>query len=265
MAADRQESPQPRMYTEFARYWPLISTRESYAREAEYWRDALRKRLGPGRHRVLELGVGGGHNMSHLTGEFQFTAADLSPAMAEQARKTNPGVEVLVGDMRTIRLGRRFDAVLIHDAISYMATEADLRAAFATAAAHLDPGGVFVIAPDFYRETFRDPTLWTGTNCSGDVEVSVFEYTYDPDPTDTSYETLMWYLIRQRGGPPRVEQDRHVMGLFPLATWERLMVEAGFRFEKDPYNVHGGGRESYLLVGIDNTSDGPRFLKEQPP
>ena len=76
------------------------------------------------------------------------------------------------------------------------------------------------------------------------------EYTYDPDPSDTTYETLMWYLIREGGRTLRVEQDRHIMGLFSLATWERLMVEAGFRFGKDPYDVHDDGRESYLLVGV---------------
>ena len=59
--------PLPRMYTEFARYWTLISDPADYAEEARYWREALRSRLGPGRHEILELGVGGGNNLSHLT------------------------------------------------------------------------------------------------------------------------------------------------------------------------------------------------------
>lgn len=242
--------PLPRMYTDFAPYWRLISAPKDYAREAVYWGDAIRGRLGPGRHRVLELGVGGGNNMSHLTSEFQFTAADISPAMLEQARKLNPGVELLVGDMRTIRLSRTFDAVLIHDAISYMLTEDDLRATFATAFVHLREGGVFVTSPDWFRETFKDPFVNTGTNTGDGVEFTSLEYTYDPDPSDTTYESLMWYLVRRDGGMPQVEQDRHTFGLFPLATWQRLMVEAGFRFEKDGYDVHDDARQSYLLVGV---------------
>jgi len=35
--------------------------------------------------------------------------------MLELSRTINPELEHLVGDMRTIRLGRTFDAVLIHD------------------------------------------------------------------------------------------------------------------------------------------------------
>lgn len=251
-APDRDEAPYPlpRLYTELAQYWTLVSAAEDYAEEAGYWRRAIRARLGPGRHGVLELGVGGGNNMSHLTGDFEFTAVDASAAMLEQARSRNPGVEFHVGDMRTVRLGRTFDAVLIHDAISYMCSEADLRAVFATAREHLRAGGLVVAAPDYFRETLRDPQVCTSTRSADGVELTMFEYTYDPDPADTSYESLMWYVIREAGGPPRVECDRHRFGLFDLATWERLIAESGFRFEKDSYDVHDDGRESCLLVGI---------------
>lgn len=238
----------PRMYDEFARYWPLISPPEDYADEAARWRDALRRRLGPGRHRILELGVGGGNNLSHLTGDFDAVAVDLAPAMIEQARRLNPGVELHVGDMRSVRLGRTFRAVLIHDAIGYMLTEDDLRATLATAAAHLEPGGVLVMSPDWFRETFRDPHVNWGTNSDGEVTFTLIDYTYDPDPSDTTIESLCWYLIRE-GGQLRVEQDRHVLGLFSLDTWLRLMDKAGFEAETDPYDVHEDGRPSWLLIG----------------
>ena len=75
--------------------------------------------------------------------------------MLELSRGLNPGCEHLLGDMRTLRLGRTFDAVLIHDAVMYMTSEADLRAALETAFVHLRPGGAAVVAPDCVRETFR--------------------------------------------------------------------------------------------------------------
>jgi len=124
------------LYDKLAYLWPVISPPEDYADEAAYWREALRRRLGPGRHCLLELGVGGGHNLSHLAGEFDAVAVDISPKMLELSRRLNPAVEHHLGDMRTFRLpGRAFDAVLIHDAVSYMLTEDDLRAAFAPARA----------------------------------------------------------------------------------------------------------------------------------
>ena len=237
------------MYTEFARYWPVISDPADYAAEACCWRDALRGKLGPGRHEILELGVGGGNNLSYLTADFGAVGVDISPQMIEQARRLNPDVEFHAGDMRTIRLGHKFNAVIIHDAISYMLSEDDLRATFATAAEHLEPGGVLICSPDWLRESFCDPYVSHGTNSAGGVTFTTVEYTHDPDPDDTTIESLMWYIIRE-DGRLRVERDRHVFGLFSKATWLRVMREAGFEAETTPYDVHDDHRESYLFVGV---------------
>lgn len=238
-----------RLYDEFAYLWPLISAPEDYAKEARYWKDVLRAKLGPGRHEILELGVGGGNNLSHLTSEFQATAVDLSEEMLRISMQLNPTVEHHVGDMRSVRLGRKFKAVLIHDAISYMLTEEDLRRTFATAVAHLDEGGVIVTSPDYFRETFQGPRVSHSTRSDGEIELTHIEYEYDPDPNDTTIESIMFYLIREKGAL-RIEQDRHIIGLFPLKVWVNLMAEAGFHVETWPYPVHEDGRESYLLVGV---------------
>ena len=79
----------------------------------------------------------------------------MSEAMLANSRRLNPGVKHMLGDMRTLRLGREFSAVLIHDAVSYILSEEELRATFATASAHLGPGGVLITVPDWFRETFK--------------------------------------------------------------------------------------------------------------
>src|SRR6266481_2515141 len=84
---------------------------------------------------VLELGSGG-NNAFHLKSEFEMTLVDLSPQMLAVSRALNPECEHRVGDMRTVNLGRTFDAVFVHDAISYMTSEADLVAATRNAYRH---------------------------------------------------------------------------------------------------------------------------------
>jgi hypothetical protein len=236
------------MYDEFAHLWTLISAPEDYAEEAGYWRNVLRTKLGPGRHDILELGVGGGNNLSHLTGDFQATAVDISERMLANSIRLNPGVEHHVGDMRTVRLGRTFRAVIIHDAVSYLLNDGDIRATFATAAAHLEPGGILVVAPDWYRESFPGTFVSSRIKRKNSKELTFVEYTYDPDPSDTTIETVYFYFMREQDGL-HIEQDLHVNGLFPLQTWLQLMVEAGFEAEKWPYPVHEDSREAYLLAG----------------
>ena len=53
---------QTRLYSDLAYLWPIISPPEEYREEAGYWRQALWVKLGFGKHQILELGVGGGHN-----------------------------------------------------------------------------------------------------------------------------------------------------------------------------------------------------------
>ncbi|HUV30896.1 MAG TPA: class I SAM-dependent methyltransferase [Acidobacteriota bacterium] len=238
-----------RMYDEFAHLWPLISAPEDYAHEASFWRNAIREKLGQGRHEILELGVGGGNNLSHLTSDFSAVAVDISEKMLANSIKLNPGVEHHVGDMRTVRLGRLFDAVLIHDAINYMLTEDDLRAVLGTAWMHLRPGGILVMSPDNFKETFADGFMRHGTHSDGTTELTYVQYEYDPDPDDTTTETLFIFFIRE-GGKVRVEQDLHVTGLFPRQRWLDLMEAAGFAAEEYDYPVHEHTDQGSLLVGL---------------
>ncbi len=243
------EIKQNRLYDEFAYLWPLVSDPKNYIKEAGIWKKVLREKLGPGRHEILELGVGGGNNLSHLTADFKAVAVDLSDKMMNNSRKLNPDVEHIVGDMRTMRLGRKFKAVLIHDAINYMLTEDDLRAAFKTAREHLESGGVFITAPDYTAETFVDGVVGHDTGSSDRTRLVYIDYQFDPDPDDTTYEYLMIYIIHENG-EVRIEHDRHISGLFPLKRWLELLAETGFAVEKYPYDVHEDGHESFLLMGI---------------
>src|SRR3712207_9249425 len=108
---------------------------------------------------LLELGSGGGNNAVHLKAHFaQVTLTDLSPEMLAVSRALNPDCEHLLGDMRTLRLGRAFDVVFVHDAIDYMTTREDLRLALETAAVHCKPDGLGLFVPDYVREAFEPST-----------------------------------------------------------------------------------------------------------
>lgn len=244
-----------KLYAELAPWWPLISDPADYADEAEFWRHALRDALGPGRHHLLEFGVGGGHHLSHLVGEFDATAVDLSDAMLAHSRRLNPSVTHHIGDMRSIALGRTFDAVLIHDAVCYLTTPADIAATVKNAAAHLRPGGIVVMAPDYVRENF--PADGSESSISppkrsadGAVEVVYAEYVYDPDPADCTYEGRIVVWLRHLPSDLRIIDDHHVCGLFSLDEWHHHLAGAGFRPALRDYPVYPDGRPAWLITGI---------------
>lgn len=215
-----------KLYDELADWWPLMSPPEDYAAEAGPIASLLSVNASADRPRILELGAGGGHLASHLKARFDMTLVDLSPRMLEQSRRLNPECRHLTGDMRSLRLDERFDAVLVFDAISHMTTRADLLATLRTARAHLEPGGVALFCPDWTVECFAPGTSMGGTDGEG-RGMRYLEWT-QPTIRGTTYEADLVYLLREADGTRRVVQDRMVLGIFPRATWTRLLAEAGF-------------------------------------
>ena len=184
-----------------------------------------------------QVGSGGSNNASHLKAHFTMTLADLSPGMLDLSRKLNPDCEHIQGDMKTLRLGRTFDAVFIHDAIMYMTNEADLRLALETAFIHSKPGGAMLVMPDVIRETFVSLTTHGGHDGER-RSIRYIEWTFDDDSADTTYTVDFAYLLREEGKPVRAIHDRHVFGIFPRETWLRLLREVGFepRAVPDPWD-----------------------------
>lgn len=218
----------PRLYDDLSSWWPLLSAPAEYIEEASFYAAQL---LGAGdvpARTLLELGSGGGNNASHMAARFEaVTLVDIAPGMLASSRALNPTCEHVEGDMRDVRLDRLFDRVFVHDAICYMTTEQDLKKALETAFVHCRPGGAALFCPDHVRENFA-PSTDHGGNDGPERSLRYLEWTWDPDPTDTAYLVDYAYVLREADGTVRVEHDRHVEGLFPRATWLRLLADIGF-------------------------------------
>jgi len=215
------------MYGDLAWAWPVFSSAEHYIDESERFAQLIRQYAGAEVKTLLNLGSGAGGNDYTLKKHFQVTGADISEGMQETAKRLNPEVRYLLGDMRSLRLDESFDAVVSFDSISYMQTKEELQAAFRTAFFHLKPGGVFLTYQENIPERFEQNHTKVQVGAAGDVEVAFIENSYDPDPADTTYECTFVYLIR-RSGKLQIETDHHIFGLFGTETWLDLLRKTGF-------------------------------------
>lgn len=224
----------PKLYRELAGWFHLLTAPADYAEEAEFYTQQHAEACDSPPETVLELGSRGGNNASHMKAHFKLTLVDVSPQMLELSRTINPECEHIQSDMRTVRLGREFNAVFVHDAVVYMTTEADLKAAIDTAFVHCRSGGAALFAPDYVREKFK-PATDHGGHDGGGRGLRYLDWTWDPDPNDDTYTVDFAYLLREADGSVRVEHDRHIEGLFSRATWLRLLREAGFEARAAPF------------------------------
>lgn len=233
------------LYADLTAWYRLLDPPDDHADEARAFERALRDAIGNGAATLLELGAGAGHNAVHLKRGFHCTLSDLSAPMLALSRQLNPECEHVLGDMRALRLGRSFDAVLVHDALMYMTSAADLQLAVETAYAHTRPGGAAVFAPDCTRETFAEATDLHQAD-DGARAMRCLEWSWDPDPADQTFVTEYAFLLRDGTGV-RVVHDRHVEGVFPGAVWLETFAAAGYRAETFARPIGGGAFDQVFL------------------
>jgi len=232
-------------FHKYSAYYDLLYADKDYQAEAEYVAGRLRGANAQVRS-ILELGSGTGrHGGSLAAMGFDVHGVEKSSEMASiarrlEARADKPGSFTCeVGDLRVIRMGHTFDAVVsLFHVISYQATNEDLAAAFKTAAEHLEPGGLFLFdvwhgpavqaTPPSVRtkeaanQRYRVKRVARPEIASDSATVKVF-YELDCEDIDTgnrvqfNEEHVMRYLF-----PDEIEEVGRAAGLRLVATEEFL-------------------------------------------
>ncbi len=213
------------MYSDFVWIEPIVTPPEGYAEETELFSKLIKEHSKIEARTLFHPGCGAGGNDYTFKKHFNVVGVDISEGMLEIARKLNPEITYLYGDMRTIRLKECFDAVAIPDSIGHMTTVKDLEMAIITAYKHLKPGGVLLIVANIKEEFKENNFVYTGTK--GDVEITVFENNYILSPTETTYEATGIYLIRHKG-KLEIHTESFTLGIFKQKIWLNLLKEVGF-------------------------------------
>jgi SAM-dependent methyltransferase len=165
------------VFAGYSRYYDLLYRDKDYAGEASYVAGLIRQHA-PSAKSLLEIGCGtGAHAVELAQLGFDVAGVDMSEGMLEaaDARRSSltpdlsAKLEFAHGDARTVRMGKKFDAVIsLFHVMSYQTSNSDLAAAFATARAHLAPGGVFVFDCWYGPAVLRQWPAITEKNLSDD-------------------------------------------------------------------------------------------------
>lgn len=215
----------------YARYYDLLYRTKAYGAEAAHL-VALLEKYAPGAKRLLELGCGtGGHAVELAKYGLEIDGFDLSETMLASARKhAGPSLRFEHGDARTLRLGRTFDAVVsLFHVMSYQTTNADLTAAFATARAHLAPGGVFVFDCWYGPAVLTDRPAVRVRSIEDDAiavtRIAEPVMHAERDVVDVNYHV---FLRDKQTNETSELRETHVMRYLFSPELELLLAQAGF-------------------------------------
>lgn len=214
-------------YNELAWIDGIIAGTESYEDEAMAYMKLIREAIVVPAPNMLHLGCGSGGHDFHFKKHFKVTGVDVSPGMLDIAKKTNTDVAYVQGDMRTVSLNEKFDAVAIPDSIDYMNTLEDLKQALLNAANHLKVGGILLVAAHTKEEFRENNFVYTGAK--DNIHVTLFENNHIV--SDNTYEATMFYLIR-RGAETTIHHEIHTLGLFTHEHWMSVFKECRLKADE---------------------------------
>ena len=231
------------MFDRSAEVYDLVYGFKNYAAEARRLDELICERR-PDARSLLDVACGTGKHLAALADRYPDVAGlDLDDGLLAVARERLPDVTFHHGDMTSFDLGRRFDAVTcLFSAIGYAGTEAKLRAAVATMAGHLEPGGVLVVEPWLEPQDWKPGHLHLLAVDEPDVKIA--RATVAGLEGTTSIMDFH-YLVVTRAGVQHFT-EHHEAALFTRAQYTAAFEAAGLGVERAEEGLIGRG----LYIGI---------------
>lgn len=235
------------MYGKTARIYDLLYTGtgiKNYQAESDALH-ALIQEASPGARTLLDVACGTGAHLAIMRGWYSVEGVDLSPEMLEVARTRLPAdVPLHVADMRTLDLGKKFEAVTcLFSAIGYLTEPGEMRTAIQRMADHLAPGGVLIVdgwvRPEDWGDDYRgEPDV------ASDASTMVVRLGFSR--RDGSITQLdLHHMVRDASGIDYFVEE-HRLALVPTADYVAAFEAAGLKARVVPDYMRSRDR----IVGV---------------
>lgn len=218
-------------------YDTLHRASKPYAKEAVALTDLILRRV-PDARSLLDVACGTGEHLRHLADAFEVQGIDASDAMLDVAREKVPGIALHCDDMRSFRLGRRFDAVTcLFSSIGYLPSTVDHDAAIANMAGHVADGGLLIVEPWHHRN------VWPDGHSFDEVVVTESGFVRRRLTVSVIHDVSslrMDYTVAS-GGVSSTFNEEHRLRLFSVEDYLSAMHSAGLIVEHEPVGLTGRG------------------------
>ena len=217
-----------RFYTDLAEWWPIISAPEEYAEEAAEALRHLRSAQPPGARGARARERWRQQRRAH-EGRARPDARRPQPGDGRGVRSAStrsaPTASVTCAPCAS---GGRSTPCSSTTPSTTCSPRTTSGAAMVTAFEHCRPGGVAVLIPDATTESWAPGTDHGGHDAPDGRGARYLSWSWDPDPTDGRRSPSTRSCCAAPTVGVELVHETHHNGLFPEATWLRLLADVGF-------------------------------------
>lgn len=218
----------------YSQYYDLLYKDKDYEGETSYVKALLDRHATRPITQILELGSGTGIHAGMIAeAGYEVLGVELSETMLAaampRAAQAKGKLDFSLGDARTFRTDRRFQAVIsLFHVLSYQISDADLQAMIETVSHHLEEGGIFIF--DFW---YGPAVLWqrpsTRAKRLENDEISIVRVAesvvHDTESVvDVNYTI---FATEKLGAKTEMVRETHRMRYLFLNEIDRLLANAG--------------------------------------
>ena len=247
-----------RFYNELASLYDFICTPENRKRDVAVLTKIIKRHLKSKGKELLDVACGTGLEDKYLKKHFSVTGIDLNRGVLRIARKRNPEITYLRGDMRNFNLDKTYDVITCFDAMCYLQNYKELSLALGNFNRHLRPGGIliFYVDPVFLKEHNEQDTIIVNRKRSTEKTVVLFEVYHKYRNCIQGYTA---YLIMKANRARFVIDSFEKLGFFSVKRIRAILASMGLR----TYLYETGRAETFSLTRYKGKEQSPVFVCEK--
>ncbi|MDP3065835.1 MAG: class I SAM-dependent methyltransferase [Methanobacteriaceae archaeon] len=239
------------LYRKYAQYYDLIYDWMDYPGESEFITEIVALNKKSDGLELLDVACGTGGHAQYLKDSFNVMGVDLNPEMLEIARKKLPDVNFVQGDMKNLKLNKKFDFVVcLFSAINYNSNLQELRETFERFYNILKPGGVLLFDLGFCLENWDEGRMLVDAAVEGDLQLARI---CQSRLQNRVFNANFVFLVKN-DGVMDFEIDQHFIGVFPTKDVKNILEELGMEchihqgYQDQPWDPEKNERPVFVCV-----------------
>ena len=215
-----------KFYQEFAYYYDFICTDRK--KDVAVLNKIIKKHKKSKGDKLLDVGCGTGLEDKYLKKDYRVTGVDLHQGVLDFAKKRNPGINYILGDMRYFKLDEKFDVTTCFDAMCHLQNYNDLQAALKNFYHHLNKGGllIFYIDDQFLKEHYKEDKVVVNQKTKGTKKVILIEIYHKKN---NRIEGNVIYWIKEKGKTRIEVLPTDYLGFFEVSKIKQILTKIGYK------------------------------------